>query len=154
MSAPAKLNDVRRFSIPERYSPIWWTWIASASSFFAVISFAGLYYFGIFDDLYTLVIAAIVISITGDIVVAYSFEAIAPSEISLAPGERARHDEEVSAAGVVESGFSASAEGRVLVRGELWRARHHEERSVTLDQGDEIRIVGRDGLTLLITEVA
>ncbi|MGI9260178.1 MAG: NfeD family protein [Gammaproteobacteria bacterium] len=146
--------NLRAFEVPERYSPEWWAWIASATTFFTVVSFGGLYYFGIFDGLYTLIGTAVAISILGDIVVAYAFEAIAPSKISLAPGERHRHDEEVSASGIVESGFSASDEGRVMVRGELWRARHFEERVITLAQGEEIRIVGRDGLTLLISEEA
>ena len=144
--------NLRSFPVPERYSPEWWAWIASATTVFTVVSFAGLYYFGIFEGLYTLIGTAVAISIVGDIVVAYSFEAIAPSKISLAPGERARHDEEVSTAGTVESGFSESDEGRVIVRGELWRARHFEARVVNLSHGQEIRIVGRDGLTLLITE--
>lgn len=146
--------NLRTTRVPERYSPEWWAWIASATTLFTVVSFAGLYYFGIFNGLYTLIGTAIAISILGDIVVAYSFEAIAPSKISLTPGERVRHDEEVSATATVESGFSASDEGRVVVRGELWRARHVEARVITLSQGEEIRVVGRDGLTLLISEEA
>ncbi len=143
-----------RISAPERYSPVWWTWIASATTAFTVVSFGGLYYFGIFDGLYTLIGVAIAISILGDIVVAYAFEAIAPSKISLAPGERDRHDEEVSALGIVESGFDGINAGRITVRGELWSARHCQGRALDLARGDEIRIVGRDGLTLLISEVA
>ncbi len=144
---------MKRFLVPERYSPEWWTWIASATTLFAGVSFGGLYYFGIFEGLYTLIGAVVVISIAGDIVVAYSFEAIAPSRISLAPGERARHDEEISSLGTVESGFDSEATGKITVRGEHWSARHFQGLVVDLKPGTEIRIVGRDGLTLLIREV-
>ena len=143
---------MRNFHAPERYSPEWWLWITSATSFFAVLSFAGLYYLDIFTNIRVLIGAAILVSLAGDLLVATAFEAIAPSKISLAPGERTRNDQEASAEGVVESGFKSSAIGRVSTRGELWDARHHAGQPVELVRGDKIKIVGRDGLTLLVDD--
>ena len=139
--------------VPERYSPEWWAWIASGAPIFGMLTFGALYYLDVFESLSALVFGVAIGSILGDIVLAFSFEAIAPTRIVMAPGERATLDHEISVVGVIESGFDASSIGRICVRGEIWAARHHEGRELHSAEGDEVQIIGRDGLTFLISEV-
>jgi len=51
---------------------------------------------------------------------------------------------------VVVVGFDDTGKGRVRVRGETWRARQAENDRASLDPGAVVRVVARDGLTLVV----
>ena len=92
-----------------------------------------------------LLVGVIIIAV-GDVATALIMQRFAPTVIMLAPGEspgplaRALGD------------FDASGRGRVLLRGERWRARLAVGGPVR--QGGLVRIVARDGLTLVVEPVA
>ena len=92
------------------------------------------------------------ISVIGDLLMALSFEAIAPEKITLGPGERYKRTDDLKEKASVVSGFSSSSEGKVRVRGELWSARHYVGREISLYSGQMVRVIDREGLVLLISE--
>ncbi|MDJ0926839.1 MAG: NfeD family protein [Gammaproteobacteria bacterium] len=86
----------------------------------------------------------------GDVVLALWFEAVAPTRVTVGPGERVHVSAPVRDRARVVSGFAADDAGKVRVRGEVWRARCLSWQGQQLSPGQEVRITGRDGLTLLI----
>lgn len=117
---------------------------------FGGLSAGVLYLLGFFENPVVLVVAFLVGSIVGDVILAFIFEAYAPSRVTLAPGEKqSRHDAMKELATVI-SGFDANPFGRVRVRGESWAARCRLNSSLTLEIGARVRVLDREGLTLLI----
>jgi membrane protein implicated in regulation of membrane protease activity len=139
-----------RLNVPERFSTKWWLWLGSGTFFFGLCTSAILYLLGIVTDPIPLFLVVIASSAIGDLLVAVSFELIAPTKVIVGPGERKRKDEELAETGTIVSGFDKSTEGRVTVRGEMWAARHYEGRELSLGSGNKVQVVGRDGLTLLV----
>ena len=86
-----------------------------------------------------LLVAAIII-VVGDIWTAMLMERFAPTRITIEPGETAGQ------VGRAVSDFSSDGEGRVMLRGEQWRAR--SESAVPITAGTRVRVVSRNGLLL------
>jgi membrane protein implicated in regulation of membrane protease activity len=139
-----------RWSVPQRFSAEWWIWLAGGAFAFGVCTFIVLYWRGIFTDPIPLLLVALAGSAIGDLLMAASFEAIAPSKVTLGPGERVNRSDDILELATVVSGFNDSAEGRVRARGEIWGARCHDGTPLSLTAGVKVKIVDRDGLTLLI----
>ena len=90
-------------------------------------------------------LVGLIIIAAGDLATALIMQRFAPTAITLAPGEspgsiaRALAD------------FDGSGTGRVLLRGERWRARLSAGEPVRKDA--LVRIVARDGLTLVVEPI-
>jgi len=138
-----------RWNAPKRFSLEWWSWLANGAVVFG--GFTGLFFYqqesitGL--NLILLVVAG---SFVGDLALALYFEAIAPTHVIIGPGDRIQRDSALKETASIISGFENSAEGKVTVRGELWTARWVSEESCSLAVGDTVRVLGREGLTLLI----
>ena len=91
--------------------------------------------------------AALVLA--GDIALALLMQAVSPTRITLGPGERQHITEEPKELGTVAANFR-NRRGQVSVRGETWRARQAIGCGETLEAGGAVRIVERDGLTLVV----
>jgi len=138
--------------VPQRLSREWWSWLLLGVLVFGGATFAVSVWLGLVTDPVALVFLVIAGSIIGDLLMALSFEAIAPQRVTLGPGERLKRTDALTEMATVLSGFSNSAEGRVRVRGEIWAARHSEGSVVSLKAGEMVRVVERDRLVLLISE--
>jgi len=135
---------------PQRFSAEWWIWLSGGGLAAGVVTAAGLYLNGIVTEPLPLLLVALAGSVAGDVVLALALERIAPTAITLSPGERERHDHDIDASGVVISGFGDTNRGRVRVGGETWAARSANDAVRELGVGDIVKVVARDGLTLLV----
>lgn len=97
-----------------------------------------------------LVIWSLLAILFGDIVTAIAFESLAPTEITLGPGEKFERDSELNLTATVVSGFAGTRTGYVRVNGESWAARLAEGEPQSVAPGRRVSITGRDGLTLTI----
>ena len=132
-----------------RYSLLWWlvvlpTSVVAGGSTFLL---AGLLTeWGLIERL----VAALALTIAADVAIAMAIQAVAPTNVSIGPGERALDSELPAETARVLSGFESSCEGRVLVRGETWQATRAPDDEARLAKGMDVSIVGRDGLMLLV----
>jgi len=124
-----------RFSLP------WWLVMAGMTGSLGTISAATLWWFDLLHDWQAILMAAGVI-ITGDILAAIGMAMVAPTRITLNPGEKQ------AAVAEVLSAFK-NGSGRVRVQGESWRARLHEDKG-QLPVGSQVRVRGREGLVLIV----
>ena len=99
----------------------------------------------------TVIIAvSVVLVLAGDIALAFVMQAISPTRVTLGPGDR-RHNAEIPGElGLVETNFR-NRHGRVSIRGETWQARQALGCRVRLKAGGAVRVVERDGLTLIVS---
>lgn len=141
---------VMRWNVPRRFSLEWWLWLTSGAFTFGFLTFIVLFLLGIFTNLLVLISVVIAASLVGDLLMAVSFEIIAPTKVTLGPGERARNDQSISELATIESGFHDSAIGRVRVRGEIWTAQDISGTKRSLNVGDKMQVVGREGLVLRV----
>lgn len=86
-----------------------------------------------------LLVAAIII-VVGDLVTVLLMERFAPTRITIEPGE------EAGRIGRAVTDFSGDGEGRIVLRGERWRARTRSP--VPIVAGTKVRVVSRSGLLL------
>ncbi len=132
-----------------RYSLAWWSailptsLIAGAAAFLVLRQFFNL-------DLIDSIVGAAFVALLIDLAIAAWMEKIAPTRVTVGPGEkRARSDEDAERATVI-GGFGASAHGRVRVRGEIWPAIRRPQESGKLSIGAVVRVVDRIGLRLVV----
>jgi len=134
---------IRRFSRP------WWISLASGSCLFGLLTYGVLRWLGAVSDdrlvLYLLLGIAV-----GDVLLALSFEVTSPTPITVGPGERRTASCAIDELVEVVAGFEDGVSGRVRIRGEIWNARTENGQPVRLQPGDAAKVIGRDGLTLLI----
>ncbi|MDH3509005.1 MAG: NfeD family protein [Gammaproteobacteria bacterium] len=135
--------------IPVRFSRGWWfaigatTLIVGAAAFLVLRFGAGL-------GPGQLVLYWLIITFAGDVITAISMEAVAPTRVTIGPGDRQFDADHLAELAVVLVGFDDAGQGRVRIRGETWRARQAEDDRVSLKSGTEVRVVARDGLTLVV----
>jgi len=87
-------------------------------------------------------IVALSIILAGDLVSALVMQHFSPTRITVEPGEV------TGIIGEAISEFGGDEEGRVMVRGERWNAKCANFGGVA--EGDSVRIISREGLTLLV----
>jgi membrane-bound ClpP family serine protease len=135
-----------------RFALQWWLTMALATLFFVSATLVVAHLLGGREGppLFLWVLA---VTLSGDVVVALCYEAIAPTRVVVTAGERERKDDLSREIGVAFDGFEESLIGRVRVRGELWRARHVAGPECRPRRGDQVRILARDGLILLVAQV-
>lgn len=137
------------WNAPKRFSLEWWSWLANGAVVFGGCTGLFLYQQGSITGL-NFVLLVVAGSFVGDLALALYFEAIAPTHVVIGPGDRIQRDSALKEQASVVSGFENSAKGKVRVRGELWDARWVSEESCSLAVGENVRVLGREGLTLLI----
>ena len=134
----------------KRYSFTWWLVILPTS-----VTVGGttiLFTSNLTDwSVMTLVAVAVVLTFLTDLAIAASMEAIAPTKISIGPGEKHLDSDLASEKATVMSGFDATSHGQVSVRGETWRAVRVPDDTGTLTTGMSVNVVDRDGLTLVVS---
>ncbi len=132
-----------------RFALQWWLTMASATLFFVSVTLVVAHLLGGREGppLFLWVLA---VTMIGDLVVALCYEAIAPTRVVVTAGERDSKHDLSREIGVAFDGFEESMLGRVRVRGELWLARHVEDDEARPRRGDQVRIMARNGLILLV----
>ncbi len=132
----------------ERYTLLWWATILLSSVVTGGSTFVSL---ALFTDLsiQTIVTASVTLVLVGDIVLALMMEAFSPTRITVGPGEiRLKRDLPIETGTVI--GAFENRRGAVEIRGERWRARQAKPCSEILETGSTVRVVEREGLTLVV----
>jgi membrane protein implicated in regulation of membrane protease activity len=137
----------------KRFSKPWWISLASGSCLFGLLTYGVLRAFGAVDNDHLVLYLLMGIAM-GDVLLAISLEVITPTQVTLRPGERRTSSCNLDETAEVLSGFQQADSGRVIIRGESWAARVADERPVHLAPGSAVRVIGREGLTLLIAAPA
>ena len=128
-------------------SPEWWFLMAVATVLFAAIGW--LLFKGLLPEHFaTFVIVYAGFVLLGDGATALASEKLAPSRIHVGPGERPSVNDTMTETAIAAGDFDGEGRGRVTVRSEVWRARANRDAGVA--EGDSLRVLGRDGLTLLV----
>lgn len=136
------------FLIMPRYSSLWWASILLSSVVTGGGSFALLILLTEIP-IETVVAVSVVLILAGDVVLAKLMEAAAPTRVTLGPGDRWRKTERPGELGVVICNFE-DRHGSVSIRGERWRARQAAECRGRLRAGAAVRVLEREGLTLVV----
>lgn len=132
----------------KRFSRLWWASILLSSVFIGSTSTLVMRLLtDLSADRILIVVAALII--LGDIILALTMQAVAPTEIHIGPGERAYRSESPSEAGRVIADFDDFGRGLVSIRGETWRAIVSDNKKPFV-KGASVRVVGRHGLTLVV----
>jgi membrane protein implicated in regulation of membrane protease activity len=133
-----------------RFSRPWWITLAFSSVTVATVGYLVL---GQLTDWTPTVRIFAVLGLTTvvDFTTAKWMESIAPTRVDIGPGEKALITDESAEIGRVVSGFEATRQGMVLIRGEIWRARQKEIDPDPLRIGNPVRVHGRSGLTLIVS---
>lgn len=132
----------------QQYSRLWWASILLSS----VVTGGGTFVLLVLlTDWQTLTVfkLSIVSILVGDIVLALLMEAVSPTHVKVGPGERLRSTDLPRDLGKVVVDF-ADGRGRVKIRGEVWQARQPPGSTQRLDAGAVVRVLNRDGLTLIV----
>ena len=132
----------------QRYSRYWWAVVLLSSagtgggSFLLLILLTDL-------PVETAVKISIALVLVGDIALAIIMQAISPTHVKLGPGERWHDEESPRDRGTVRTRFE-NGKGKVSIRGEIWHARLEDRSAESLDVGQRVRVVEREGLTLVV----
>lgn len=134
----------------KRYSLMWWSVVLPTS---VVVGGSTFLLAGFLTDWGVLerVAVAVVLTVAADLAIAAWVQSIAPTRVHIGPGEKMRDSELLAEKATVVGGFDSSSHGRVSVRGETWRATHAPDDAVSLSVGMDVEVVGRDGLTLVVS---
>ena len=132
----------------QRYSKHWWAALLLSSVGTGGSSFLLL---TVFTDLPIEMVVKVCVAaiLVGDIALALLMESMAPTRIDVGPGERRHRAEPPQEFGTVVGRFDGRM-GKVMIRGESWQARQAAACSEPLDAGARVRVVERDGLTLVV----
>lgn len=138
------------FVMPVRFSRGWWLIIGATTLVIGVAAYLVLRYWTALA-LEQLILYWLIITFIGDVITAVSMEAVAPTRVTIGPGDRQFDADHLAELATVVAGFDDTRQGRVRIRGETWRARQAEGDHLSLESGTEVRVVDRDGLTLVVT---
>lgn len=134
----------------KRYSFTWWLVILPTSVTVGgttILIASNLTDWGIM----ALVTVAVISTFLADLAIAASMEAIAPTKVSIGPGEKHLDSDLASEKATIVSGFGSVSHGQVSIRGETWRAIRAPYDTGTLTRGMSVDVVDRDGLTLVVS---
>jgi membrane-bound ClpP family serine protease len=134
----------------KRYSFTWWLVILPTS---VTVGGTTILLTSNFTDwgVMALVVVGVVSTFLADLWIAASMEAIAPTKVSIGPGEKHLDSDLASEKATIMSGFDSISHGQVSVRGETWRAIRAPDDTGTLTTGMSVNVVDRDGLTLVVS---
>ena len=136
-------------AMPLRFSHRWWLIIGATTLVIGAAAYLGLQYWTTLA-LEQLIFYWLIITFVGDVITAVSMEAVAPTRVTIGPGDRQFDTDDPAELAVVVFGFDDAGEGRVRIRGETWRARQAKDDTTRLGSGAAVRVVDRDGLTLVV----
>jgi membrane protein implicated in regulation of membrane protease activity len=157
IKATKNLNDSKNSPIAnetnvtmKRYSLTWWLVILPTS---VTVGGTTILLTSNFTDwgVIAIVAVAVVSTFLADLAIAASMEAIAPTKVSIGPGEKHLDSDLASEKATIMSGFDSISHGQVSVRGETWRAIRAPDDTGTVITGMSVNVVDRNGLTLVIT---
>ena len=132
----------------QRFSRIWWASILLSSVVVGGTSFAALTLLtGL--PLELVIVLTLLAVFAGDVVLALVTESLSPTHVKLAPGERRMRGEKSGEVGRVMADFQ-HGRGIVSIFGERWVARQIEDSDAGLEAGENVRVVEREGLTLVV----
>ena len=133
----------------QRYSSLWWASILLSSVVTGGSSFALLI---LLTDLPIAIVIAVSLALVlaGHVILALLMQAVSPTRVTLGPGDRRRKNESPGELGMVMADFE-SGSGKVSIRGEQWRARQAPGCNERLDAGASVRVLEREGLTLVVS---
>jgi membrane protein implicated in regulation of membrane protease activity len=94
------------------------------------------------------------VAFLGDLAVALSMEAVAPTKVDIGPGEKTFVRDMPPERATVISGFDTSEHGQVSIRGESWQAVRALDDTGILSKGTAVHVVERRGLTLVVSAKA
>jgi len=136
-----------------RFSRTWWITILLVSD---VIGVGAIFLLYALTNLGFVSILAVGVALIflGDLLLAVYMEAVAPTRVSVGPGEKLRNSDVLAEEATVVADFDDAGRGRVSIRGETWRAMQSSEAQESLTQGARVRVVRRDGLILIVTPCA
>ena len=138
-----------KFQLPKRFSLNWWVWAGSFGTGLGFLAVALLWKLGYIPGS-DIVVWCVVSVLLGDVVTVVAFEYLAPTEIVVRPGEREQKHSDLTLTATVVSGFAGETTGYVDVKGESWAACLASGNPDAIVPGSDVRIAGRDGLTLRI----
>ena len=132
----------------QRYSKYWWAVVLLSS---AVTGGGTFLLLMLLTDLEvtTALKISLALVLVGDIALAIIMQAISPTHVKLGPGERWHVGEAPRDRGVVKTPFE-DGRGKVAIRGETWHARQESDTAIPLEVGERVRVVEREGLTLVV----
>lgn len=133
-----------------RYSILWWSTLLFTAAVIAGVAFLLLKFIFSVDDVRVLWALIVVVAIL-EWWTAYSMQGSAPSRIDIGPGEKGLATDTPAESAVVISGFDGTERGQVSIRGETWQAIHAPGESGPLPKGTEVRVIEREGLTLVVS---
>ena len=135
-------------SVMRRY---WRLWLAPILLSSVVTGGGSFVVLALMTDLpLTIVIAvSVALILAGDIALAFLMQAVSPTRVTLGPGDRRLNDELPEELGMVATNFR-DRHGRVAIRGETWQARQATGCRGRLKAGGAVRVVEREGLTLIV----
>ena len=131
-----------------RYSGLWWASILLSSvvtgggSFVLLNLLTGL-------SIEAIIVASVALIVVGDILLVFIVESISPTRVVLGPGERRHRNDTPDLRGTVVGDFE-NGSGSVSIRGEQWLARQSAGCSAPLAAGSPVRVLERNGLTLVV----
>jgi membrane protein implicated in regulation of membrane protease activity len=133
----------------QRYSSLWWASILLSSVVTGGGSFALL---TLLTELSIEIVIAVSLALilTGDVILALLMQAVSPTRVTLGPGDRRRNNDPPGEIGTVMADF-VSGSGKVSIRGEQWRARQAPGCNGRLGAGTSVRVLEREGLTLVVS---
>ena len=141
-----------KFHLPKRFSIAWWVWAGSFGTGLGFLAVGLLWKLGYVPSS-DIVVWCLVSILLGDVVTVVAFEYLAPTAIVVRPGEREEKHSDLTLTATVMSGFAGETTGYVDVKGESWAARLASGNPDAIVPGSRVKIAGRDGLTLRITEM-
>ena len=134
----------------KRYSAIWWSAILPTSVIVGGPTFLLTGYFSGWDFLERVAVV-VVLTLVVDLAIAAWMERVAPTRVSIGPGERVLNSEFAAEKAKVVDGFGSSAHGQVSIRGETWSAIRLPDDTGILSAGMVVSVVDRNGLSLIVT---
>ena len=102
-------------------------------------------------SLATVIAVSVALILVGDIALAFIMQAVSPTRVKVGPGDRRLNAEIPEELGMVATNFR-NRHGLVSIRGEKWQARQALGCRGRLEAGGAVRIVERDGLTLIVSQ--
>lgn len=134
-----------------RYTGPWWASILLSSVVTGGGSFALL---NLLTGLpvETAILISVALIVVGDIVLALIMESVSPTRVLLGPGDRRHRNDAPGELGIVVGDFENGA-GSVSIRGEHWLALQSTGCEQRLKAGAAVRVLERDGLTLVVAAV-
>ena len=132
----------------QRYSGLWWASILLSS---AVTGGGSFMLLTLLTELpiETVVKISLALVLVGDVVLALVMEAVSPTHVTLGPGDRRCAADRPTELGVALGDFD-DGYGSVSIRGERWRARQAPGSSRPPRAGAAVRVLEREGLTLVV----